>query len=194
MHVEHFVALVAEVTGAIEGLPVDKALEAELNRRLATHEDFAFLYIDIDNFKGYNDTYGYAKGDEAIRMLAGILTDGDVRRVFSRAGHGSGTVADILATPVSEIMTADPSSIRSDDLAYDALKKMENHQPRPIMVLPVLDSLDEFPEAYERRLRSTAYEPAFDLNAALEEARQLTGRRDPGAYLNERDLLLGAMP
>ena len=59
---------------------------------------------------------------------------------------------------------------------------------------PVLDSLDEFPEAYERRLRSTAYEPAFDLNAALEEARQLTGRRDPGAYLNERDLLLGAMP
>ncbi|QQS54107.1 MAG: NAD(P)H-dependent oxidoreductase subunit E [Candidatus Competibacteraceae bacterium] len=59
---------------------------------------------------------------------------------------------------------------------------------------PVLDSLDEFPEAYERRLRSTAYEPAFDLNAALEEARQLTGRRDPGAYLNEQDLLLRAMP
>ncbi len=59
---------------------------------------------------------------------------------------------------------------------------------------PVLDSLDEFPEAYERRLRSTAYQPAFDLNAALEEARQLTGRRDPGAYLNEQDLLLGAMP
>jgi [NiFe] hydrogenase diaphorase moiety large subunit len=59
---------------------------------------------------------------------------------------------------------------------------------------PVLDSLDEFPEAYERRLHSTAYQPAFDLNAALEEARQLTGRRDPGAYLNEQDLLLGAMP
>ncbi len=59
---------------------------------------------------------------------------------------------------------------------------------------PVLDSLDQFPEAYERRLRSTAYEPAFDLNAALEEARQLTGRSDPGAYLNEEDLLVGAMP
>ena len=59
---------------------------------------------------------------------------------------------------------------------------------------PVLDSLDEFPESYERRLRSTAYAPSFDLNAALDEARQLTGRRDPGAYLNERDLPLGAMP
>lgn len=59
---------------------------------------------------------------------------------------------------------------------------------------PVLDSLDQFPEAYQRRLRATAFEPAFDLNAALEDARQLTGRSDAGAYLNEEDLLLGAMP
>ena len=58
---------------------------------------------------------------------------------------------------------------------------------------PVLDSLDQFPEAYERRLRSTAYEPAFDLNAALDQARWLTGRNDPDAYLHE-ELLLGAMP
>jgi len=59
---------------------------------------------------------------------------------------------------------------------------------------PVLDSLDQFPEAYQRRLRATAFEPAFDLNAALEDARQLTGRSDAGAYLNEEDLMLGAMP
>ena len=58
---------------------------------------------------------------------------------------------------------------------------------------PVLDSLDQFPEAYERRLRSTAFEPAFDMNAALEQARWLTGRTDPDAYLDE-EALLGAMP
>jgi [NiFe] hydrogenase diaphorase moiety large subunit len=59
---------------------------------------------------------------------------------------------------------------------------------------PVLDSLDQFPEAYQRRLRATTFEPAFDLNAALEDARQLTGRSDSGAYLNEEDLMLGTMP
>jgi [NiFe] hydrogenase diaphorase moiety large subunit len=59
---------------------------------------------------------------------------------------------------------------------------------------PVLDSLDQFPESWEKRLRSTAYEPAFDLNAALDVARRLTGRDDPDAYLHEQDLLLGAMP
>jgi len=58
---------------------------------------------------------------------------------------------------------------------------------------PVLDSLDQFPEAYERRLRSTAFEPAFDMNAALEQARWLTGRTDPAAYLDE-EALVGAMP
>ncbi|CDH44353.1 NAD(P)H-dependent oxidoreductase subunit E [Candidatus Contendibacter odensensis] len=47
----------------------------------------------------------------------------------------------------------------------------------------VLDSLDQFPEAWERRLRSTSYEPAFDLDAALSEARRLSGRDDPGAHL-----------
>ena len=59
---------------------------------------------------------------------------------------------------------------------------------------PVLDSLDQFPESWERRLRSTAFEPAFDLNAALEQARQLTGRSDPGAYLHEGEPMPGAMP
>ncbi|CDI04005.1 NAD(P)-dependent nickel-iron dehydrogenase flavin-containing subunit [Candidatus Competibacter denitrificans Run_A_D11] len=58
---------------------------------------------------------------------------------------------------------------------------------------PVLDSLDQFPESYERRLRSTAFEPAFDMNAALEQARWLTGRTDPDAYLDE-EILSRAMP
>lgn len=34
-----------------------------------------------------------------------------------------------------------------------------------------------------RRLRSTNYEPAFDLDAALGEARRLSRRDDPGAHL-----------
>lgn len=47
----------------------------------------------------------------------------------------------------------------------------------------VLDTLDKFPGVYERRLKSTGFEPAFDLDDALEDARQLTGRDDPGAHL-----------
>jgi len=41
---------------------------------------------------------------------------------------------------------------------------------------PVLSTLEKFDSVYRSRLRSTDYEPAFDLNAALSESRQLTGR------------------
>ncbi len=48
---------------------------------------------------------------------------------------------------------------------------------------PILDAMDKFPQLFHDRLRNTSFEPAFDLNAALEEARAITGREDPGAYL-----------
>jgi [NiFe] hydrogenase diaphorase moiety large subunit len=48
---------------------------------------------------------------------------------------------------------------------------------------PVLDTLEKFPQIYHQRLRTSEYAPSFDLDAALEEARRLTGRDDAGAHL-----------
>jgi [NiFe] hydrogenase diaphorase moiety large subunit len=48
---------------------------------------------------------------------------------------------------------------------------------------PLFDTLKKFRPAYERRLQSLDYEPAFDLDAALSQARQMTGRDDAGAHL-----------
>lgn len=52
---------------------------------------------------------------------------------------------------------------------------------------PVFDTLNKFRPAYEKRLKSLDYEPAFDLDAALSEARQMTGRDDAGAHLNNAE-------
>ena len=52
---------------------------------------------------------------------------------------------------------------------------------------PVIDTLQKFRPAYERRLVSLDFEPAFDLDAALAEARQLTARNDPGAHLKTHE-------
>jgi [NiFe] hydrogenase diaphorase moiety large subunit len=48
---------------------------------------------------------------------------------------------------------------------------------------PILDTLKRFRPAYERKLRSLDFTPAFDLDGALERARQMTGRDDVGAHL-----------
>jgi [NiFe] hydrogenase diaphorase moiety large subunit len=48
---------------------------------------------------------------------------------------------------------------------------------------PILDTLKRFRPAYEQRLVSLDYEPAFDLDGALARARAMTGRDDAGAHL-----------
>lgn len=47
----------------------------------------------------------------------------------------------------------------------------------------LLQTLEKFPWIYQTRLASAEYTPAFDLDAALAEARRLSGRDDPGAHL-----------
>ena len=48
---------------------------------------------------------------------------------------------------------------------------------------PILDLLNKFPASYESRLTQSGYEPAFDLDAALQEARDISGRDDVGAHI-----------
>jgi [NiFe] hydrogenase diaphorase moiety large subunit len=48
---------------------------------------------------------------------------------------------------------------------------------------PVLDTIAKFRPAYEKRMIHSEFTPAFDLDRALAEARQMTGRDDAGAHL-----------
>jgi len=57
----------------LTGLPGNQAIDRELQRRLSEGQDFSCMYVDIDRFKSFNDHYGYARGDQAISFLAGVL-------------------------------------------------------------------------------------------------------------------------
>jgi [NiFe] hydrogenase diaphorase moiety large subunit len=50
---------------------------------------------------------------------------------------------------------------------------------------PVRDTITRFAPSYERRLASAGFSPAFDLDAALAQARRMTGRDDPASHLGE---------
>jgi diguanylate cyclase (GGDEF)-like protein len=62
-------------------LPGAPAIAEETMERLDKEEKLSYMYIDIDNFKAYNDAYGHINGDEAITTLAQILEK--VRQKFS---------------------------------------------------------------------------------------------------------------
>jgi len=44
-----------------------------VEKQIQTNQDFACVYFDLDNFKAYNDYYGFCKGDEVIKNTARIL-------------------------------------------------------------------------------------------------------------------------
>lgn len=67
------------VTDALTGLPNRKAFDGELRLRAADALDKAkplsLLMVDIDHFKGFNDTYGHQVGDQVLRLVARALQD-----------------------------------------------------------------------------------------------------------------------
>jgi arabinose-5-phosphate isomerase len=63
--------------------------------------------------------------------LLGIIVEGDIRRAFAKS-------PDAIRTPVTELMTSNPSLLTPSTLAFDALKTMENPK-RQITVAPVVE-------------------------------------------------------
>jgi GGDEF domain-containing protein len=76
----------------LTGLPGNLTIGGEAERRLGAGEDFAFAYMDLDGFKSFNDSYGFARGDEVLRMTARVLvnTVRSVDREHSYVGHVGG--------------------------------------------------------------------------------------------------------
>lgn len=54
----------------LTGLPGNVQIQAEMKKRLLNKEEFVMLYLDLDNFKAFNDVYGFLNGDEIIKFTA----------------------------------------------------------------------------------------------------------------------------
>jgi diguanylate cyclase (GGDEF)-like protein len=54
-------------------LPGNIAIERSINRRLREEVPFAMCYLDLDNFKSYNDRYGYIRASELIKEAGEVI-------------------------------------------------------------------------------------------------------------------------
>ena len=54
-------------------LPGNIAIERSINRRLREKTSFAMCYLDLDNFKSYNDRYGYIKASEILKKTGELI-------------------------------------------------------------------------------------------------------------------------
>jgi diguanylate cyclase len=69
------------LTGIANRRHFDRALDRELRRARREHQPLSLIFLDLDEFKRFNDTYGHAQGDEVLRRVALTLDE-----TFRRGG------------------------------------------------------------------------------------------------------------
>lgn len=101
-------------------LPGGLAIEREVQRRMSRKEPFALCYLDIDNLKAFNDTYGYAKADGVILQTGDLLVE---------AVEVYGTEADFVGHVAGDDFVVIAAPGRVDAIARAALEAFDRIIP-----------------------------------------------------------------
>ncbi len=120
--------ILAKNSNPLTGLPGNESIQREINKRLSQNMHFDVCYIDIDNFKPYNDHYGFEKGDMVIKTLACIIEE-SIKPYgfdFSFVGHIGGDDF-IVITPPQISIPACEKIIASFEATLPALHSPEDY-------------------------------------------------------------------
>ncbi len=88
----------------LTGLPGNTTILKAIQEKINAEEKVAIAYVDLDHFKPFNDRYGFARGDEILRMVARVLTNVILSRYGAEGfvGHVGGDDF-VFICPLEEI-------------------------------------------------------------------------------------------
>jgi len=114
-------ATVAKEMNPNTGLPGNKAISRRVTEALVEQEEMVVVYGDLDNFKSYNDKYGFGKGDDIIELTGEVIQEGlELTSGASFIGHVGGDDFIFLA-PVKDIRMI------ADYIIYNFDKRIRTH-------------------------------------------------------------------
>lgn len=113
----------ADLRGAspLTGLPGNHRIETEIARRLAASAPIAVAYVDLNDFKSYNDHYGFLAGDKVIQVTAQVL-----REALTGPGLDDSFLGHIGGDDF--VMAFDPAAI--DRVCPTAIRCFDDEVPR----------------------------------------------------------------
>ena len=94
-------ALIDALTGCVNRRCFETQLERDLHLATRTRQPVSLIMLDLDDFKGVNDTYGHERGDVVLRRLAEAMR-GELRGVDTAARYGGEEFAVILPQAAHE--------------------------------------------------------------------------------------------
>jgi diguanylate cyclase (GGDEF)-like protein len=133
-------------------LPGNIAIEQVLERKLGEGSPFAVCYADLDNFKAYNDRYGYIQASELIRKTGEIIyeTIASVKNRDDFVGHIGGDDFMMVVSPeqavefceaiIKEFSRVIPEFYSPEDRAKGAIEGVDRYGVRrrfPIMTISI---------------------------------------------------------
>jgi diguanylate cyclase (GGDEF)-like protein/PAS domain S-box-containing protein len=83
-------------TDGLTGLTNRRTFDGFLRREYESRSEISVLLIDIDNFKGYNDTYGHQAGDRCLQAVAKVIGDATSNTPGLSARYGGEEFAVVL--------------------------------------------------------------------------------------------------
>ncbi len=109
--------IIAKDANPITGLPGNRVIETEIKKVLVTNEAACVIYADLDNFKSYNDKYGFAKGDEVIEFTSSVLGELEEKLKLTSffLGHIGGDDF-VMIVPESEISRVEKYIVERFDI------------------------------------------------------------------------------
>ena len=98
----------ASQSNPLTGLPGNLSIKAFVEKQIQTKQDFACIYFDLDNFKAYNDYYGFCKGDEVLKRTADLIVGAFTNSRVGYIGHigGDDFFSVILSEEIHELCTS----------------------------------------------------------------------------------------
>ncbi len=132
-------------------LPGNHAIEDTINRRIDISRKektpFAVCYADMDNFKAFNDVYGFQKGDEAIQKTAEVMVEvvGRLGTPQDFVGHVGGDDFVFVLSDYSTVDAICQEIIDQLELAYPGFYSDEDRARGFIITKNRKDELDRFP-------------------------------------------------
>ena len=146
-------------------LPGNALIDIELERLVRLGLPHFVLYFDIDNFKAYNDKYGFKNGDRALKRLSSIIKESAAKNDF--VGHiggddfiavAEGAAASCMCEAIIKAFNDSvPAFYSAEDVqrGYIEGKSRSNTEERfPLMSLTIVG------------VRANSYQSSFDLARA----------------------------
>jgi diguanylate cyclase (GGDEF)-like protein/PAS domain S-box-containing protein len=154
-------------TDGLTGLTNRRTFDGFLRREFESCETISVLLFDIDNFKGYNDTYGHQAGDRCLQAVAKAIGDATVNTSGLSARYGGEEFAVVLPNTSEEAALKVAEAIR---LTVRALGIPNTASSRGYITISV---------GVAARNRSTIDEAALvgEADTALYEAKRLGRNR-----------------